>query len=183
MDGDRIDRGRYLLRKKRCVSIEHTIYAILPHFIFPAKLKIQRIRMRNCSRNKTAVDTNSTWGISGNPVAFRKRAYDVLTGSWTTVEGLTRLPNVAHEKRRFGRNWNWYSVAGEIELEFLNAKSIFRWSFGVLLYEIYSLGREPYESLAVANIRAHLESGHRLPKPAYATDAMSEIRISRVNNL
>ncbi|XP_022253484.1 LOW QUALITY PROTEIN: tyrosine-protein kinase receptor torso-like, partial [Limulus polyphemus] len=39
------------------------------------------------------------------------------------------------------------------------------WSFGVLLWEIYTLGATPYPGVANHEILAFLETGHRLEKP------------------
>jgi hypothetical protein len=41
----------------------------------------------------------------------------------------------------------------------------FSWSYGVLLYEIFTLGDTPYPSVPQPDMLAHLESGNRLPKP------------------
>ena len=40
-----------------------------------------------------------------------------------------------------------------------------QWSFGVVVWEIYSLGIRPYTSLDIRNILSHLESGNRLTRP------------------
>ena len=48
---------------------------------------------------------------------------------------------------------------------------IFSWSFGVLLYEILSRGRVPYENIDKdESIIEYLKSGRRLSKPEMADD-------------
>jgi hypothetical protein len=51
----------------------------------------------------------------------------------------------------------------------------FSWSFGVLLYELLTLGQEPYEQIENDAIIEYLNSGKRLEKPDLASDAMYEL--------
>lgn len=46
----------------------------------------------------------------------------------------------------------------------------YSWSFGVLLWEVWSLGEEPYAG--VVDMKAFLITGQRLAKAEFATDAM-----------
>jgi hypothetical protein len=48
----------------------------------------------------------------------------------------------------------------------------FRWSYEVLLYEIFSLGDTPYAMVQQNEMIDYLESGNRLPQPALADDVM-----------
>lgn len=43
------------------------------------------------------------------------------------------------------------------------------WSFGVFMWELYSLGAVPYVEIPFKQLMNHLEEGHRLLKPQYAT--------------
>ena len=45
-----------------------------------------------------------------------------------------------------------------------------RWSFGVLLWEIYSLAARPYAGVQNYEIATHVREGHRLEKPALCPD-------------
>ncbi|XP_031619905.1 platelet-derived growth factor receptor alpha-like isoform X2 [Contarinia nasturtii] len=55
------------------------------------------------------------------------------------------------------------------------------WSFGIVLWELFSLGEEPYSERKLDSfdkLEKHLKNGHRLSKPQYATKSIYDIMMS-----
>ena len=48
--------------------------------------------------------------------------------------------------------------------------TVSQWSFGVVLWEIMTKGRTPYEDVLPDDMLAHLTSGHRLQQPKSCPD-------------
>ncbi len=48
----------------------------------------------------------------------------------------------------------------------------FSWSYGVLLFEIFTLGDTPYVAIQPTDMLQYLDDGNRLPKPEFSTNEM-----------
>jgi serine/threonine protein kinase len=44
------------------------------------------------------------------------------------------------------------------------------WSYGVTLWELFSLGRTPYASMNSTQVISYLREGNRLDRPRYSDD-------------
>lgn len=56
------------------------------------------------------------------------------------------------------------------------------WSFGVFLWELFSLGETPYPNIPEGFLKSSLNDGHRMAKPTHATQAMyGEQQFSKIN--
>ena len=69
-----------------------------------------------------------------------------------------------------------------LPLETLNSRIISEksdvWSFGILSYEIYSLGKVPYENMDIKDVHEFLNHGNRLECPEYANEEIYNMMIS-----
>lgn len=48
----------------------------------------------------------------------------------------------------------------------------FRWSYGIVLFEMYTMGERPFDDIEPLNLVAHLEAGNRPKRPLLASDKM-----------
>ncbi|CAK1551856.1 unnamed protein product [Leptosia nina] len=51
------------------------------------------------------------------------------------------------------------------------------WSFGIVLWELFSLAQTPYPNISPTNLLKWLSEGHRLEKPAYADDRLYDVML------
>jgi c-src tyrosine kinase len=49
------------------------------------------------------------------------------------------------------------------------------WSFGILLWEIYSFGRVPYPRIPLADVVKHVEKGYKMEAPEGCPPEVYEI--------
>lgn len=103
---------------------------------------------RNCLVTEKNVLKISDFGMS------REEA----DGIYAASAGLRQVPVkwTAPEALNYGR----YSSESDV------------WSFGILLWETFSLGASPYPNLTNQQTREFVEKGHRLPCPELCPDAV-----------
>ncbi|XP_045491970.1 vascular endothelial growth factor receptor 1 isoform X3 [Colias croceus] len=51
------------------------------------------------------------------------------------------------------------------------------WSFGIVLWELFSLAKTPYPNISPTNLLKWLLEGHRLEKPTYADDRLYDVML------
>uniref|UniRef100_A0A914DUJ2 Protein kinase domain-containing protein n=1 Tax=Acrobeloides nanus TaxID=290746 RepID=A0A914DUJ2_9BILA len=67
----------------------------------------------------------------------------------------------------------WLSIEAIVEKLFSEKSDV--WAFGVLMYEVFSLGKDPYEGIETRKMLQFLRSGERMSRPELATNEMYEI--------
>jgi serine/threonine protein kinase len=61
---------------------------------------------------------------------------------------------------------------------FIIISDITSWSFGILLYEIVTLGATPYPSIGPEQLLKILNTGYRMEKPRHCHDSLYELMMS-----
>lgn len=84
--------------------------------------------------------------------------------------GLSRVVGTGKDyyKASQGGRWpiKWYAPECINYGTFSHASDV--WSYGVLLWEMYTYGSQPYDDMMGAQVLKFIEAGHRLPRPTHA---------------
>ncbi|XP_071809723.1 fibroblast growth factor receptor 4-like [Asterias amurensis] len=67
----------------------------------------------------------------------------------------------------------WMAIESIVENKYTTMSDV--WSYGVLLWEIFTLGSHPYPGMDVNNVIRALQDGLRLPKPAHCSDKLYDL--------
>uniref|UniRef100_A0A914DZM7 Protein kinase domain-containing protein n=1 Tax=Acrobeloides nanus TaxID=290746 RepID=A0A914DZM7_9BILA len=70
----------------------------------------------------------------------------------------------------------WMSIEAIVEKMFSEKSDV--WAFGVLMFEVFSLGQDPYAGIETRQILRFLRSGKRMSRPELATNGMYEMMYS-----
>lgn len=108
-------------------------------------------------------------------------ARNVLVGNDNVVKvadfGLSRLVEngyyTANEKSKFAVKWTAPEV---VTMAKFSVKSDV-WSFGIVLFEIFSNGRTPYEGMGNKEVFDRVQHGYRLEQPVYASDEVYALMV------
>ncbi|KAI0214329.1 Tyrosine-protein kinase CSK [Lamellibrachia satsuma] len=91
--------------------------------------------------------------------------------------GLARYVDSNHEGGKFPIKWTSPEALRESKF----TKKSDMWSFGVLLWEIYSFGRVPYPRIPLSDVVAHVERGYRMEAPDGCPKEIYDIMIEAWN--
>uniref|UniRef100_A0A914D226 receptor protein-tyrosine kinase n=1 Tax=Acrobeloides nanus TaxID=290746 RepID=A0A914D226_9BILA len=67
----------------------------------------------------------------------------------------------------------WLSIEAIVEKLFSEKSDV--WAFGVLMFEVFSMGQDPYAEIETGKILRFLRNGERMSRPELATNEMYEM--------
>jgi len=93
----------------------------------------------------------------------------------------TRLNNKMIMKFMYGPNYftqeklpvKWMAIESLTEMVFSSQSDV--WSFGIVLWELFSLGKTPYPGMGLNQLIRELQSGYRMDKPQFATNDIGQL--------
>uniref|UniRef100_A0A914WLP0 Protein kinase domain-containing protein n=1 Tax=Plectus sambesii TaxID=2011161 RepID=A0A914WLP0_9BILA len=120
------------------------------------------------------MDFLSSKGCIHRDVAARNVLVDERKVAKIGDFGLCRLMDSTVYTTRGGRlPIKWMAIESLQDYEYTTKSDV--WSFGVLLYELFSLGAAPYSWVQPADMIDYLRSGKRLDKPQHCADNVYSI--------
>ncbi|KAI8496832.1 Leucine-rich repeat-containing protein 15 [Branchiostoma belcheri] len=91
-------------------------------------------------------------------------AEDIYTRGYRRQDRLQRVP------------WKWMAPERLEDGKAYTSQSDV-WSFGIVLYEISTLGGDPYPDVAIAHLKDRLQAGFRMPKPESCPPGMYDLML------
>ncbi|XP_019615810.1 PREDICTED: slit homolog 1 protein-like [Branchiostoma belcheri] len=91
-------------------------------------------------------------------------AEDIYTRGYRRQDRLQRVP------------WKWMAPERLEDGKAYTTRSDV-WSFGIVLYEISTLGGEPYPDVAIAHLKDRLQAGFRMPNPEGCPPGMYDLML------
>ena len=67
---------------------------------------------------------------------------------------------------------SWSDLTGSNSLTRMMSLQSDVWSYGVVLWELFSLARSPYPGLEPGELVRRLEAGYRMERPQFATSEL-----------
>ncbi|CAG5133024.1 unnamed protein product, partial [Candidula unifasciata] len=187
--------GCCTLRDPICLLVEHAEFGDLLNFLKDVRQRLVKVS----SLNSQYVNGNTTVLTSSDLLRFAHQvslgmdflaskgfvhrdlaARNVLMCANRTCKigdfGLARYiyDNVVYVNRRGGRlPVKWMSVEAIFDMSFSTASDV--WSFGILLYEIVTLGGTPYPTIPTRELLRELQEGYRMEKPENCSNQIYEM--------
>lgn len=121
-----------------------------------AHLSAAKIIHRDLAARNVLLGENLTCKVTDFGMARNTRSKDIYE---RTSEGRLPLKWTALESLEYGR----YTTKSDV------------WSFGVVLYEIFTIGGAPYPGMNVSELTKKLKSGYRMEKPKHVHNKLYDV--------
>ena len=180
------DNGQWLEISKSDQSVEYQqLFLLVPQN--PPKHVISRLKFETFSGREVQSSPRSPpllWGrVRGLPTAqplwcLVIRLWPSRQLSWirhSTTSSYTFVSSTCkphYIERTWQTKWCRRFMYGINTTVIRLSHVLNSWSYGVLLWEIFSMGSNPYPSVPVEKLSSLLNEGYRMQKPLYASDDM-----------
>ncbi|XP_038066557.1 tyrosine-protein kinase receptor Tie-1-like [Patiria miniata] len=102
-------------------------------------------------------------GVIHRDLAARNILLDSQLVAKVSGFGLSRVEDIYVQMSRTRVPTRWLSLESLTSKTYTSKSDV--WSFGILLWEIATLGATPYEDINIKDLLSRLQSGYRMPKP------------------
>uniref|UniRef100_A0A914WBN2 Protein kinase domain-containing protein n=1 Tax=Plectus sambesii TaxID=2011161 RepID=A0A914WBN2_9BILA len=163
-----------------CLITEYCVNGDLLHYVRQKKEEIKNaqdrpddLRLKDLLcfswQVSDGMDFLSSRGCIHRDLAARNVLVDCTNTAKIADFGLCRLMDSPLYSARGGRlPIKWMAIESLRCYEYSSKSDV--WSFGVLLFELFSLGDVPFPRVQPADMIDHLIAGNRLEQPEYCTD-------------
>ncbi|XP_033636580.1 hepatocyte growth factor receptor-like [Asterias rubens] len=117
----------------------------------------------------------AAYGVIHRDLAARNILLDDNLVAKVSDFGLSRGEDVYVQTSKTRVPTRWLSLESLTHQTYTSKSDV--WSFGILLWEIATLGGTPYPGIKTQSLTSRLENGYRMPKPDNSDDKIYEVML------
>jgi serine/threonine protein kinase len=170
------DNTTFLNIKRLCDSISTQMQSFEGKLGSTNELKIQLVKW--CTQIASGMKYLHSKNVCHRDLAARNILLDENKNAKIADFGLARdLFENDYYRRKSNAKVPVRWLAPECLLDLKVYPNSDNWSFGILMWEIFTLGGNPYPTVPVENLFDYLKDGNRMSKPMYADDDIYKLML------